>query len=141
VLGLVTIVSVGTAVKFSLDPDKYFRYPHMEYPAWSHPTAHVAFVVSIILFEGLAAILILVGPWPKRFWIRGLVGATLLVIWGQFSTLYVVHMPGYVLIHHLWVWLLSFAVAAVVLVSLVLQFANRKFNVWRGKNSRVHTPQ
>lgn len=139
VIGLATVAAIGVAFNFSLDPDRYFRYSHIDYPAWSHPTAHVVMVCSIILLEGLAAVLILVGPWPKRFWIRGLVGASSLIVWGQLSTLFVVHMPGYVLAHHLWIWVLSFGVAAAVLVCLAYQAARRLFVQLKGRESGANT--
>ena len=134
-IGLITLTTIGLAIHQSRDPDLYHRNSHIEDPPWSHPTAHVAFFCVAILLEGIVAALILVGPWPRRLWSRGLLGAPILVAWGQLSTLYVVHMPGYVLVHHLWIWILSFLVGAVAFLSLVDLVGRRLYLFWKGAGS------
>ena len=137
-LGALIATAIFLEIRSSLDPGQYFRYSHVEYPEWEHPTVGVAITAAITALEGLFAGLVLVGPWPKRFWIRGLIGASLLLVWGEISTYIFMHMPGFILVHHLWVLGLSYSVAAIFILVLFAQGAAR---LWGARTGEPTAPR
>jgi len=110
-----TTFAVAYAVYLSLDPSHYFFYRPEDRAKWVYHPGSVVLVCSLMLAEAGLACLAVVSRQPQALWLRCILGLALLGPWAVLSTMLVVHMPGYTLFHHLWVWLL---VASLVLVTL-----------------------
>jgi hypothetical protein len=101
---LVGLFAVVTIVTSSYNPDAYFHYAHKPRPPWEHPTTSVALVVGAAVLEVGILYAALRLRRPKRLWMRSLVGLGIITPWALAISEYVVHMPGYWLLHLLWVW-------------------------------------
>jgi hypothetical protein len=118
---LAALAAISCAIYLSLNPDYfYFRNPE-DRASWAYPSSSVAFVCGVMLVEALVACLAVVANRPRALWFRCLLGLLLIGPWSFFSTMFVVHMPGYILFHHLWVWLLVLVVALVGITSAIRQ--------------------
>ena len=118
---LATLTSAAYTVHLSLNPDYYFFNRTEDRSSWVYDPSSVAFVCGAILVEALVSCLAIVARRPKHLWVRCLIGLALLGPWALFSTMFVVHMPGYTLLHHLWVWVLVLVLFVVCVVSAVRQ--------------------
>ncbi len=119
---LATIAAIACAVYLSLSPDYYYFRKPEDRTSWVYSPGSVAFVCGAMLLEALVACFAIVATRPKALWARCLLALLVLGPWSFFSTMFVVHMPGYILLHHLWVWLLVLAVAFIGVASAVRQF-------------------
>lgn len=102
----------------SLNPQHYFRYSHQVNEPWTHPTGLVAFVALITLLEAW----LLYGIVDERsnsasMWSRALMGLFVLGPWSYLSAMAVMHTPGFVRLHALWVLFLLTVVVGVLVVS------------------------
>ena len=122
---LVAIAVVAFDVYVSLNPDHYYFRTPEDRADWTYDPGGVAFVCAVILAEAAIVCLAIVARRPKFLWIRSFIALLLLGPWSIFSTLFVVHMPGYILLHHLWVWLLVLALIVVGAVSAIRHLYNR----------------
>ena len=61
----------------------------------------------------------LLSPRPRLLSIRCALALLVLAPWALYSSMAVLHMPGYFLFHHLWVWFLVFVMLVAALGSLV----------------------
>ena len=100
----ITLSAIAFAVHLSLDPANYFFRNPADRAKWVYHPGSVAFVCSIMLIEALVACFALVATRPRALWVRCLLAFALLGPWAFVSSLIVVHMPAFVLFHHLWVW-------------------------------------
>ena len=119
------LVAVAYAVQLSLNPDHYFFRRPGDRAGWVYDPGNVALVCSLMLAEAVLACIALVARHPQGLWLRCLLGLVFLGPWALFSTMFVVHMPGYTLFHHLWVWLLVVVLAVVALGSMTRQLYAR----------------
>ena len=118
-IGLCALAVIGLAIYISYDLEYYFFRHQSDQGNWQHPTANVMLFCTFILVEGIVLSLILTAPLPTRLWVRGIIGSIVLIPWVYYSTLFVLHMPGYILIHHLWAWVITFITAVVSLISAI----------------------
>ena len=116
-----TLFALAMAVRLSLDPNNYFFYDSADRARWVYDPGSVALVCSVMLVESIVACGIMVLRAPRALWLRCIVGLALLTPWACFSTMDVVHMPAYFLLHHLWVWLLVLALFVGGLCSGIAQ--------------------
>lgn len=116
-LATVTLAAIFCVVRLGLDPDQYFFQRAEDWAGWVFQPAGVAWVCVLMLAEAVLVGAALISPRPGRLWLRCAMGATLLVPWALLSTMIVVHAPGYVLFHHLWVWALATCLVLVALAS------------------------
>jgi hypothetical protein len=114
-LATVTLVVVCLAVSLSLNPENYFFYDDSHRSAWVYDPGNVALVCGLIVVEAAFTLTAFVAARPRALWLRCLLALALLGPWALFSTVAVMHMPVYILPHHVWVWLL--------IVSLVVALA------------------
>ncbi len=101
-----SLVAVAFAVYLSLDPDKYFFYRPEDRAKWVYDPGSVALLCALMLAEAGVACIAVAARRPRVLWLRSLLGLVVLVPWARYSTMFFMHMPFYVLFHHLWVWLL-----------------------------------
>lgn len=130
VLGLCTLIIIGLAVYVSYDLDYYHFYAQGNKSNWVHPTSNVLLFCAFIIAESVILAMIIIMPKPIRLWARGMIGLIILIPWVGYSTMFVIHMPGYILLHHLWAWLIGLLVfvmtlssAAVHIISIIRQRA------------------
>ena len=116
--GTIALTALAYAVPLSLDPSHYFFYGPQDRAAWVYDLGHVAFVCAVILAEAALAWGVFVSTSPI-LWLRCLIGLALLGPWALLSTMVVVHAPGYVLFHHLWVWSLVGLLVLAAFASIV----------------------
>lgn len=114
--GSCALVAIITS---SLNPDAYFYYRHRPRPPWEYPTALVLFVVLATMAETWVAYTVLAKRHVGRLWKPASLALLALVPWGMIFSGWVVHAPGFWLLHLLWLWLLiaTLAVTAVVSIS------------------------
>lgn len=70
-----------------------------------------------VLLETALAYFVLALRRPWRLWARAVVGLAVLVPWGWWVSEFVVHAPGYWILHMLWVWILIVLLALSALLS------------------------
>ena len=114
---------MATVTVISLNPDfYYFRNPE-DRAHWYHPTG--SFLVFCGFIVGEAALL----AWAlklephRRIWKRTALTAVLFVPWTMFASLFVVHAPGYMHFHILWVWAILGTLVIATLISVVAHAA------------------
>jgi len=105
VAGVIVVIAIAWAVRLSLDPRHYFFYETTDRTTWVYRPGHVAFVCAIMVAEAALVWGVFVQPRPA-LWFRCAIGLSILGPWALLSTSVFMHTPGYVLFHHLWVWLL-----------------------------------
>jgi len=113
------MVAVYFIVAASLDPDYYFRYATEEPWTLVYPTGSVARVIAVTSAE-MIAFFAIVRPWRRPLSVLRLVLAfALLSAWSALLVPFVVHMPGYVLVHHVWLASLTGFVGIVLAMTAV----------------------
>jgi hypothetical protein len=112
--GLAAITAIVTT---SLDREAYFFYRDQDRTQWEYPSGGVAFVVVMTALETAIAYAVFAVQKPGRVWMRALGGLGLLIPWNLLASQFVVHAPGFWLLHLLWLWLLIAIVALAVLIS------------------------
>jgi hypothetical protein len=121
VLLAATLGAIGIAIHLSLDPKNYFSYSSQDRASWVHDTRHVVLINGLMLAEAVCAGAALFSPRPRAMWLRCFLGLIVLAPWALTVTPFVLHMPLYVLFHHLWVWLLILTLIFVALGSMLHQ--------------------
>jgi hypothetical protein len=119
--GIAALCLVAAVVisRSSLDPQQYFRYGDKPALPIRDPTGTVAFVVGVISLEG-GILYLLLRPWQAGWpWPRALVALLIFTAWLWLCSVVVVHAPGYVLLHAVWVFALVVFLAANFLGSLL----------------------
>jgi len=126
-IGALCLVAIIIIARSSLDPDQYFSY-HPEEPAKPivNPIAGVAFIVAVLSAEA-AVLYFLLRPWqPGWPWHRALAAFLVFSGWLFLCTLVVVHAPGFVLLHAIWVFALVVGLALNLLGSVIWSFRHRR---------------
>ena len=124
IIVLFAVAALGAVVcdvYLSLNPDYYFFYKPQDRANWLYDPGSVSLVCCVMLVESLVAFLAFTARRPRALWVRCFIGLLVLGPWSFFSTMFVVHMPGYFLFHHLWVWLLVAVLAVGLIGSIVWQ--------------------
>jgi hypothetical protein len=108
--------ALAAIVATSLDREAYFYHRHRPRPPWEYPTALVLFVVMATIAETAVAHAVLAKRRVAPLWRAALLALLALVPWGMVLSAFVIHSPGFWLLHLLWVWsvIATLAVAAVV---------------------------
>ena len=109
------ILVLSAMVRVSWDPSTYHRYSFESVDDWVHPTSDVALVCGLVVLETMVLLAIFLAPKPARLWSRALIGGLFFLPWAFFSTLFIIHAPIYLILHHLWVWFL----AALLILSAI----------------------
>jgi hypothetical protein len=109
--------AVVWAIAVSLDPNQYFRYEYQEAEPFEYPIADVALVMLAFLVE-LGVFYGIVRPWarPIGFW-RLATCLALFAAWLWACSYVVVHAPGYMHVHLIW---LLFATAVLTTAAVVV---------------------
>jgi hypothetical protein len=111
------VLAIAMIVVSSLDPAQYFSGYDPRHPMrWEHPTKAVAITVAAAFLETAIGFTVFGLRGPGRMWARALVGLVALLPWGWHVGRFVIHAPGFWIVHVLWVWLvvLSLVLAATV---------------------------
>ena len=124
-VALATVAAIAETILLSLDPGKYFFYHPADRAKWVYDPAGVAFVCGVMLAEATVLLVALVSPRPRTLWLRALLGLILLGPWALASSLFVLHLPTYVLFHHLWLWALVCGLSLIVVGSLSRSLVHR----------------
>lgn len=112
----------------SLDPRTYFRYAHRgTAQPWTHPSELVVLVVLSTLAEAWVLYAVVDERRRSPLWSRALLGLLVLVPWGMFTSMFVIHAPGFVILHAAWVWGLTLLLVVLLVVSAVHHLVAR----WR----------
>lgn len=133
-----TAGAIGVAVYLSLDSKNYYFDLGRDRAAWVYDSRHVLLISGLMLAEAVCVGAALFSPRPRVLWLRCLLGLLALVPWALTVTPFVIHMPSYVLFHHLWLWLLVFTLALACLSSMT---RNALLGLRRGRlTSRLSGP-
>jgi len=124
ILGLLTFATIGLAIYISYDFDYYFFYQQSDRSKWVHPSVNVLLFCTFMLFDAAILAMVIAASKPQRLWFKGIIGMLPLIPWVCYSTMFVVHMPGYVVIHHLWAWAVTVVLIIVTLVSGIAHVAS-----------------
>lgn len=119
VLGLCasTVAAVLFAMYLSLDSGNDFFHREEDPAGGTHEPVHVALVCGLILAEAVWAGGAVLGRWPRWLWARCAVALLILLPWAIVACHVVLHMPAYVLFHHVWVLLLAAGLSLAALGS------------------------
>jgi hypothetical protein len=129
------LASLTWIVATSLDRRSYFYYGFQDrYGQWEYPTAGVAMVAFATLCETALLYFVFGLTKPGRIWTRGFVALLILAPWSWWVSEFIVHAPGYWLLHVLWVWLVI-ASLAVGVVASGLQHARLRTITGRHKHA------
>jgi len=120
--GLAAIVII---VASSLNRDAYFYYRFQDRARWEYPTGGVVLVAAVTAIETAIAYAVLAIKRPGRMWMRALAGLGVMVPWGWCVSEVIVHLPGFWIMHVLWVWLLIVVFGLAALVSAGLHAYSR----------------
>lgn len=115
-LAVATAAAVGYAIRVSFDPNYYFRYSREQ--SWTYDAGNVAFHCAFMVVEAGFVGLVLFARRPRALWARSMLGSLLFMPWASLSALYVMHQPGYILLHVTWVWALLLVLVLVALGSV-----------------------
>ncbi|MBP6748076.1 MAG: hypothetical protein KA144_00435 [Xanthomonadaceae bacterium] len=129
VFAIATALAIANMVRISLDPRQYFRYRGGDFAGWAWEPLGVAIVAALMAIEAALAYWALVGRRPRSAGWRFIAGLAVLLPWSLLSMIASMHMPGYVLFHHLWVWLLTFVLliaSAGVALRAIYRFARSR---------------
>ena len=119
VLGTASLLFIALAGWLSLDPAHYHHSSPEHRANWEVDLPHVLMFCGFMLVESLVAAFALALRRPLRFTVRCALSATALILWAMVMLPSVIHMPAYVFIHHLWLFLLLFVVVlALILATL-----------------------
>lgn len=113
---VVAALAIGVS---SLDPDGYDPYSRSASREFVHPTPAV-FVVLTLSFLEFAGFVCALQPWREipSLWVTAALTA-LLWAWSGVSLLVLVHAPEFILLHHLWLLLISASLMAVLFARVV----------------------
>jgi hypothetical protein len=112
-VAVATVAVIALSTWVSLNPKFYYFRSSADQAAWSHPTGH--FLVVCALYIAEAALLAWSVRGGRRLWPRTGVVAVVFAPWAAFSSMFVVHAPGFLHVHLLWTWLV---LAVLLLVTL-----------------------
>ena len=122
---ILTLAAIGFAITLSFDPDNdYFRHGSDARANWTWRPLPVAIVCAAMAAE--AAVLHAV--WfarAARAWKRALLALAFVTPWALLVSLAFMHLPRFVHLHIVWVWLVLVGLAVTVLVDGVRTFVER----------------
>jgi hypothetical protein len=101
----------------SLDRREYFYYRDLDVLKWEHPTTAVALIGLATLAQGIGAAIVFATSFWGRMWRRGTAALVLLIPWALWTSMFVVHSPGFWMLHLLWEWLLVIALSVATVIS------------------------
>jgi hypothetical protein len=118
-LAVASLLFIALAGWLSLDPAHYHHSTPEHRVAWEVDLPHVLMFCGFMLVESIVAAFALALRRPLRFTVRCALSATALILWAMVILPSVMHMPAYVLVHHVWLFLLLFVVVlALILATL-----------------------
>jgi hypothetical protein len=109
--------ALAAIVTSSLDRNAYFYYRHMSRPPWEYPTALVLFVVLATVAETGVAYALFARTRVQPLWKPAALALLALVPWGMVLSEWVIHSPGFWLLHLSWLWLLIAVIAVAATIS------------------------
>ena len=124
-IALLTLAALATATVISLNTDYYYFRNDSDIANWHHPTA--SFLLFCCFFVGEAIFL----AWAlkleagRRLWKRTLLATLLFIPWAMFSSLFVVHAPGYMHFHIVWVWAILATLGLATAISAIVHVTAR----------------
>lgn len=116
-LCLATVLMLAATVYVSLDSRYYFFYDDARRAAWEWNPAGVLSMLAIIALEAGLMAAVIAPRRPAALWLRAMLALLPMLPWALMSSMYVMHAPGYVLLHLLWCWLLVLLLAVMLVVS------------------------
>jgi hypothetical protein len=116
-LGVATAMMLGATLYLSLDARYYFFYEDAERAAWQWQPTRVLVMLVIILLEAAVVGAVIALKRPAALWLRALLALLPMVPWAMMSSVFIVHAPGYLILHILWCWLLVLLLAGMFVVS------------------------
>jgi len=116
-LCLVTVLMLGATLYLSLDPRYYFFYDDERRAAWAWNPDGVLLMLAIIALEAAVLAAVIALKRPAALWLRAVLALLPMLPWAFMSSMFVVHAPGYLMLHILWCWLLILLLAGMLVVS------------------------
>jgi hypothetical protein len=109
--------AITLAIDLSLEPGSYFFYSTEDRAAWTYDPGPVAFFCGMMLVSSALTTCALVATRPRSSILRSLIALAIVVPWALLVTPFVIHAPGYMIVHHLWIWFLIAVLSLAALVS------------------------
>jgi hypothetical protein len=116
-IAVASLLFVALAGWLSLDPAHYYHSSPAHRANWEVDLPHVLMFLGFMLVESFVAAFALALRWPLRFTVRCALSATVLILWAMVMLPSVIHMPAYVLVHHVWLSLLLFVVVLALIMA------------------------
>ncbi|WP_129582940.1 hypothetical protein [Solilutibacter tolerans] len=119
------LIALAAITAISLNPDSYyFRNPE-DREHWHHPTGSFLVFCGFIVGEAvLLAWAMRLEP-QRRIWKRSIMAAALLAPWAMLTSVFVVHAPGYMHFHIIWVWAVLAALVLASAISVIAHLVTR----------------
>ena len=112
-------IAVAFMVTASFDPDQYFYYSHQERGPFVYPTSDVAVALVAAVIE-LIVLYAVLRPWSMPVTVLRVASCfVLFATWLWLCSFVVVHAPGYLMVHLLWVFFVALVLAAAIAVMAV----------------------
>jgi hypothetical protein len=113
------LVAMAFVLNYSLDPRMYFSYNPREEGLRKYPWGFVLITLSFMLTYSIVLLVAVVDVRFGATWIRSGIALGLLLAWALYISRFVIHMPGYWMIHLLFLWVVVLAVGITFIVSSV----------------------
>lgn len=123
-LCLATALMLAATLYLSLDSRYYFFYEDAERAAWEWNPSGVLPMLAIVALEAAVVAAVIALKRPAALWLRALLALLPMAPWAFVSSMFVVHAPGYIILHILWCWLLVLLLVGMLVVSVCV-------DVWR----------
>lgn len=123
-LCLATVLMLGATLYLSLDPRYYFFHDDARRAAWAWKPAGVLLMLAVIALEAAVVAAVIALKRPAALWLRAIFALLPMLPWAFVSSMFVMHAPGYLMLHILWCWLLVIVLVTMLVMSLAVA-------VWR----------
>jgi hypothetical protein len=123
-LCLATVLMLGATLYLSLDSRYYFFHDDARRAAWAWKPAGVLLMLAIIALEAAIVAAVIALKRPAALWLRAVFALLPMLPWAFVSSMFVMHAPGYLMLHILWCWLLVIVLVTMLVMSLAVA-------VWR----------
>lgn len=123
-LCLATLLMLGATLYLSLDSRYYSFHDDARRAAWAWKPAGVLLMLAIIALEAAIVAAVIALKRPAALWLRAIFALLPMLPWAFVSSMFVVHAPGYLMLHILWCWLLIIVLVTMLVMSLAVA-------VWR----------
>ena len=124
---LFLIAGIGVAIKMTmmgLDRDHYFFYEEPP-PSWSPSFGLLAFFLGLTALECALLVWLTLRFRGRALWKAAMLGLIAFIPWTIINTIVVIHAPGFILMHVIWLMAVSTALAVLLVANSIANMIDR----------------